>query len=72
MKHAFGPRTQMGALWADDNLTAKGLSGGGYTYEYRGVTSFWRVPLETMQRLDAEGRLHFTKAGGILAKAVSR
>ena len=57
-----------GRVWADDNLTAKGLSGGGYTYEYRGATSFWRVPLETMQRLDAEGRLHFTKAGGIRRK----
>ncbi len=57
-----------GRVWADDNLTAKGLSGGGYTYEYRGVTSYWRVPLETMQRLDTEGRLHFTKAGGIRRK----
>jgi len=28
----------------------------------------WRVPLETMQRLDAENRLHFTKAGGIRLK----
>ena len=57
-----------GRVWADDNLTAKGLSGGGYTYEYRGVTSYWRVPLETMQRMDTEGRLHFTKAGGIRRK----
>ncbi len=57
-----------GRAWADDNLTAKGLSGGGYTYEYRGVTSFWRVPLGTMQRLDEEGRLHFTKTGGIRRK----
>ena len=57
-----------GRAWADDNLTAKGLSGGGYTYEYRGATSFWRVPLDTMQRLDAEGRLHFTKTGGIRRK----
>ena len=57
-----------GRVWADDNLTAKGLSGGGYTYEYRGATSFWRVPPETMQRLDTEGRLHFTKTGGIRLK----
>jgi len=28
-----------GRLWMDDNLTAKGLSGGGYTYEYKGITS---------------------------------
>jgi len=57
-----------GRKWADDNLTAKGLSGGGYTYEYKGVTSLWRVPMETMRRLDSEGRLHFTRAGGIRLK----
>jgi site-specific DNA-methyltransferase (adenine-specific) len=57
-----------GRAWADDNLTAKGLAGGGYDYEYKGVRSLWRVPEETMRRLDAEGRLHFTKAGGIRLK----
>ena len=64
----FRLRDPDGRAWADDNLTAKGLSGGGYTYEYSGVTSLWRVPLETMQRLDAEGRLHFTSRGGIRLK----
>ena len=57
-----------GRLWADDNLTAKGLTGGGYTYEYKGVSSLWRVPIETMRQLDAEGRLHFTRRGGIRRK----
>ncbi len=57
-----------GRKWTDGDITAKGLSGGGYTYEYKGVTSLWRVPLETMKRLDAEGRLHFTKTGGIRLK----
>jgi DNA modification methylase len=57
-----------GRRWADDNLTAKGLSGGGYTYEYKGVTSLWRVPLDSMKLLDAAGRLHFTKRGGIRLK----
>ena len=57
-----------GRAWSDDNLTAKGLAGGGYTYEYKGVTSLWRVPLETMEQLDAEGRLHFTRTGGIRRK----
>ena len=60
-KARFRFRDTDGRLWADDNLTAKGLTGGGYTYEYKGVTSLWRVPLETMQQLDAEGRLHFTR-----------
>lgn len=57
-----------GRLWTDDNLTAKGLSGGGYDYEYKGVRSLWRCPVETMQKLDADGRLHFTKRGGIRLK----
>ena len=57
-----------GRRWTDDNLTAKGLSGGGYTYEYKGSTSLWRVPIKTMKRLDDEGRLHFTSGGGIRLK----
>ena len=57
-----------GRAWSDYDLTAKGLSGGGYTYEYKGVTSYWRVPIETMEQLDSEGRLHFTKNGGIRRK----
>ena len=64
----FRQRDPDGRLWTDDNLTAKGLSGGGYDYEYKGVRSLWRCPIETMQRLDEEGRLHFTKAGGIRLK----
>jgi adenine-specific DNA-methyltransferase len=67
-KKRFGRIDPDGRHWADDNLTAKGLSGGGYTYEYKGTTSLWRVPVETMKRLDAEGRLHFTKQGGIRLK----
>ena len=57
-----------GRRWTDDNLTAKGLSGGGYEYEYKGVKSLWRCPKETMERLDREGRLHFTSRGGIRIK----
>ena len=57
-----------GRAWMDDNLTAKGLSGGGYEYEYKGTKSLWRVPRVTMDRLDSEGRLHFTSRGGIRQK----
>ena len=57
-----------GRKWDSGNLTAKGLSGGGYDYEYKGCRSLWRMPLTTMERLDAEGRLHFTKNGGIRSK----
>lgn len=57
-----------GRRWDSGNLTAKGLQGGGYDYEYKGCRSLWRMPLETMERLDREGRLHITKTGGIRSK----
>ena len=57
-----------GRRWMDDNLTAKGLSGGGYEYEYKGKKSLWRVSPEKMKELDAENRLYFTSKGGIRIK----
>ena len=67
-KERFRHEDADGRKWSDDNLTAKGLSGGGYEYEYKGVKSLWRVPLQTMQNLDSEKRLHFTAKGGIRLK----
>mgnify|MGYP001161742030 FL=1 len=64
----FSQSDSDGRKWDSGNLTAKGLQGGGYDYEYKGCRSLWRMPLETMKRLDAEGRLHFTKNGGIRSK----
>lgn len=57
-----------GRRWMDDNITAKGLSGGGYEYEYKGASNLWRVPLEKMQELDKQGKLYFTGKGGIRIK----
>ncbi len=57
-----------GRKWDSGNLTAKGLKGGGYDYEYKGYRSLWRMPLETMERMDREGRLHITRTGGIRSK----
>ena len=64
----FKHKDSNGRLWQDDNLSAKGLRGGGYEYEYKGTRSLWRVPLSTMQKLDSEGKLHFTNKGGIRLK----
>ena len=64
----FKTKDPDGRLWESGNLTAKGLKGAGYDYEYKGCRSLWRCPLETMERLDREGRLHFTKTGGIRLK----
>ncbi|MGC6512525.1 MAG: DNA methyltransferase [Parvibaculales bacterium] len=52
----------------DGDLSAKGLSGGGYDYSYKGVRSLWRVPKEKMKVLDADNRLYFTSRGGIRIK----
>ena len=64
----FTQTDENGRKWESGNLTAKGLSGGGYDYTYKGCRSLWRMPLETMKKLDTEGRLHFTKNGGIRSK----
>ncbi len=57
-----------GRVWTDGPITAKGLSGGGYSYEYKGISGYWRCPIKTMERLDTENRLHFTKSGGLRVK----
>jgi adenine-specific DNA-methyltransferase len=46
------------------SLSAGGLSGGGYDYEYKGVRTLWRCPVETLMRHDSEGRLHWPKKKG--------
>ena len=46
-----------------DNLTATGLKGGGYKYEWNGVTKTWRCPIETMRQLDELKRIRYTKNG---------
>lgn len=46
-----------------DNLTATGLKGGGYYYEWKGVTKTWRCPISTMRELDKLGRIRYTKNG---------
>ncbi len=64
----FNRTDSNGRKWDSGNLTAKGLQGGGYDYEYKGYRSLWRMPIETMEKLDKAGRLHITKSGGIRSK----
>jgi site-specific DNA-methyltransferase (adenine-specific) len=54
---------EAGRRFMSGDLSAAGLSGGGYTYEWRGITREWRVPLTTMERLEAEGRIYYTRNG---------
>jgi DNA modification methylase len=57
-----------GRFWQDGPITAKGLTGGGYNYTYKGIEGFWRCPISTMEQLDSENKLHFTSKGGIRIK----
>lgn len=52
-----------GRKWMSDNLSAAGLSGGGYDYEWKGVHRIWRCPPQKMKELDKEGRIYYTKNG---------
>jgi adenine-specific DNA-methyltransferase len=48
------------------SLSAGGLSGGGYDYEYKGVRTLWRCPIETLRAHDEADRLHWPqKKGGV-------
>ena len=56
-------RDDDGRRWMSGDLSASGLQGGGYDYEWRGVTRTWRVPVETMERLESESRIYYTRNG---------
>lgn len=44
----------------DRDLSAKGLQGGGYNYEWKGKSGYWRCPIETMKRYENENRIYYT------------
>ncbi|MGH9429970.1 MAG: site-specific DNA-methyltransferase [Terriglobia bacterium] len=56
-------RDEDGRRYRKDNLTATGLSGGGYEYEWNAVRRVWRCPIETMREYASTGRICYTKNG---------
>jgi DNA modification methylase len=52
-----------GRRYARGDLSAGGLSGGGYSYTYKGVKHIWRCPETTMKQYDADNLLHWPKKG---------
>ena len=54
---------QTGRRYRSADLSASGLSGGGYTYEWNGITRAWRCPESTMLKYKAAGRLDYTGKG---------
>lgn len=56
-------RDENGRVFKSGDLSAAGLSGGGYEYDWKGIRRIWRCPQRTMERLDQEGRLFYTENG---------
>jgi adenine-specific DNA-methyltransferase len=54
---------EKGRRFKSGDLSAYGLKGGGYSYEWKGISGVWRCPPATMKRLDDEGRLYYTENG---------
>lgn len=59
----YQKKDEFGRCFEDDNLTAYGLSGGGYEYTWKSHKKLWRCPIETMQRLESENRIYYTRNG---------
>ena len=51
-------------LFREAPLTAKGLSGGGYHYDFHGHPGPWRYPEARMRGLETEGRIYIPKKKG--------
>jgi adenine-specific DNA-methyltransferase len=52
-----------GRKFKSGDLSAYGLSGGGYNYEWKGRAGLWRCPPSTMERLDNENKIYYTENG---------
>jgi adenine-specific DNA-methyltransferase len=50
-------------MYLDRDLSAKGLKGSGYDYAWKGKQGYWRCPIQTMEKYEVEGRLHYTETG---------
>ena len=49
-----------------DNISAKGLTGGGYEYDFHGHNGPWRYPEHRLLELEKKGRIHIpSKPGGV-------
>ncbi|MEN6385257.1 MAG: DNA methyltransferase [Phycisphaerales bacterium] len=52
-----------GRKWMSGDLGASGLQGGGYEYEWKGIKRLWRCPRETMEKLEKDNKMYYTKNG---------
>ena len=63
LEQHYQKRESDGRRFEDQDLTAYGLQGGGYDYTWKGQHKLWRCPLETMQKLEADKRIYYTRNG---------
>lgn len=52
-----------GRVFLDRDLSAKGLQGAGYTYDWHGKAGYWRCPITTMEEHEKNNRLYYTANG---------
>jgi adenine-specific DNA-methyltransferase len=56
-------KDQNGRRFKSGDLSAYGLSGGGYEYSWKGINGSWRCPEKTMKTLDENGKIFYTENG---------
>ena len=57
-------------VYTTSPLHARTLSGGGYAYEWRGITDIWKFPKERLDELESDGRIHWPKRGNVPRRKV--
>ena len=57
-------KRDVNGLYACGDLQTKGLSGGGYSYEYHSHHGPWRYPEKRIRELEDANRVHFPKKNG--------
>lgn len=68
IKNQFRYTDESGRRYRSGDLSAAGLSGGGYEYEWKGIKRLWRSPPATMEKLEHEGKLTYTGKGLVRLK----
>ena len=64
VNEAYSYEDEKGKFQPISLIVSTGLSGGGYTYEYHGVTRLWAYPKNRMKELDDNNKLYFPKKKG--------
>jgi len=59
----FRHQDEDGRRYLDRDLSAKGLQGSGYTYEWKGKSGYWRCPISTMEDYEKNNRIYYTSNG---------